>query len=1156
MPALGACRVFVVAGIVVACWTADASAQWPCSPINNLPICTAADAQTTPSIDADGSGGAVFTWADRRNGTDYDVYVQRVDALGNLLWTSQGVAVCTAGGSQTEPKILSDGAGGAFITWTDGRGANTDIYAQRVNAAGVPQWTPNGVGVCVGGNAQHLPVEASDGAGGVIICWNDQTSGTSLGIFAQRLDGSGAAIWTPNGVQVSPIASAGTSVPKIIADGSGGAVVVWAYGFPEDLNAQRINSAGAPQWGTNGIVVSNATNGQNGPNLYPDGAGGAFIVWNDFRNTSSGEDVYGQRVNGAGTPQWTANGMPIAVAGDIQGLPVLTTDGAGGVLVAWQDRRNPGSQDIYGQRLNSAGTALWAANGQSLCGGGSVSRYALSIASDGAGGAVVAWDQATGTFDIYAERVNSGGADLWNSAGIAVSTATDAQRFPLVVAAGGGASIVCWTDSRPGSSQTDIFAQRLRADGTLGGSVVDTFTIAASAGANGSISPSGAVSATCGGSQTFFITPNSCYSVASVLVDGSSVGAVTTYTFTNIQANHTISASFALKTYTITATQSTQGQIIPSGNVSVSCGASREFDIIPYAPYFLTDVLIDGNSVGAVSTYTFLNVQSNHTIQPVFSTVLVYGDPNAFTVHPNLITTTCYATPESCLVTIVGSAGAITMNNSVVQPARVIAENPSRDFEEEFVDSSAVAPSLIQLMQTSARMAQIETTFVGPAGGVIDFTHPTKMRFRPTYSTSPDDSLIAAQVVDQQDASPLGLVFYKVESDSAYFVNIISPDSMAFFTHDSLIAVVRQDSTKVRVTFVCGPRDTAGLSVSGGAGDRADPARFGKFKKQFAKLTGKVEKFFEKTKMCIRREEPFCCLGTLGSLVTDGTSQYILSNNHVLARLNKGVAGEPIEQPGTLDVNCSPSPSEYVANLTRFLPLDFAPTDSNVVDCAIAQVIPGQVDPSGAILDIGQISDQIISSPSLGLSVKKSGRTTGLTTGTVTGLNATIPIRYAVSCGSSDSVTANFVHQVKFSGMSDHGDSGSLIVENVASCPRPVALLFAGSASTTFGNPIDSVLVRLGVSFVHGSCPAPFGSTRGTESDQGLSHAMDVQNTNTARLLRVPGVAGTAVGKDESGRWVIQILVERDTPELRAQLPTSLGDFPTRLVETGVIEAY
>ncbi len=156
---------------------------------------------------------------------------------------------------------------------------------------------------------------------------------------------------------------------------------------------------------------------------------------------------------------------------------------------------------------------------------------------------------------------------------------------------------------------------------TQAGTSGSTFTITASAGTGGSISPSGAVSIGYGASKTFTITPNSGYRVAGVLVDGISVGAVTTYTFSNVTANHTIAASFTANTNTITITASagTGGSISPSGAVSVSYGASKTFTVTPSSGYRVARVLVDGTSVGAVTTYSFSNVITNHTIAASFA---------------------------------------------------------------------------------------------------------------------------------------------------------------------------------------------------------------------------------------------------------------------------------------------------------------------------------------------------------------------------------------------------------------------------------------------------------------------------------------------------------------------------------------------------------
>ncbi|MBI5475667.1 MAG: M6 family metalloprotease domain-containing protein [Ignavibacteriales bacterium] len=159
---------------------------------------------------------------------------------------------------------------------------------------------------------------------------------------------------------------------------------------------------------------------------------------------------------------------------------------------------------------------------------------------------------------------------------------------------------------------------------------IDTYTITASAGANGSISPSGAVTVNYGADQSFTITANAHYHVADVLVDGGSIGAVTSHTFTAVGANHTIAASFTIDTYTITASAGANGTITPSGAVSVNYGSDQSFTIAADVNYRIGDVLVNGISVGAVPSYTFTNVTADQTIAASFAL-------NVYTLTVNVV---------------------------------------------------------------------------------------------------------------------------------------------------------------------------------------------------------------------------------------------------------------------------------------------------------------------------------------------------------------------------------------------------------------------------------------------------------------------------------------------------------------------------------------
>lgn len=444
-------------------WSVPSSsqAQWTAQ---GLALSAAANDQQLPTIVSDGAGGAIVTWQDLRNGAK-DIYAQKVNAAGIPQWTSDGVALSTAAGDQWEPKIASDGAGGAIVAWYDNRGgATADIYAQRVDAAGIPQWTIDGVALSVAPDDQVAPNIVSDGAGGAIVAWHDRRSGTNYDVYAQRVSAAGVPLWTPNGVVVSAAANNQT-LPTIAADGAGGAIVSWEdlRSGATDIYAQRMDASGAALWTPNGVAVCAAPGGQITPAIAPDGAGGAFVTWRDGRSGARG--IYARWVSASGTPQWTPDGVALSTAGTFQLAPAIVSDAAGGAIVTWLDNRNV-NYDIFARRVGAAGVAQWAANGAAVCTDASDQSFPTTI-PDGAGGAIVSWsDSRSGTVsDIFCQRMSSSGLPQWTPNGIALTSAGDGIT-PTIASDGAQGAIITWYDYRSGLG-SDIYAQHVNASGGL-----------------------------------------------------------------------------------------------------------------------------------------------------------------------------------------------------------------------------------------------------------------------------------------------------------------------------------------------------------------------------------------------------------------------------------------------------------------------------------------------------------------------------------------------------------------------------------------------------------------------------------------------------------------------------------------------------------------
>jgi hypothetical protein len=212
---------------------------------------------------------------------------------------------------------------------------------------------------------------------------------------------------------------------------------------------------------------------------------------------------------------------------------------------------------------------------------------------------------------LFYDQTGSGYSGTVIATGMHLSDPVSSYTWDISGLANGTYSVYATIDD--GTTAVSAYAA-----GSLVISRTVSLTITATAGIGGSIAPSGAVTVASGSSQTFTITPNSGYQVQGVLVDGVDQGEITSYTFQNVTASHTISASFAAITYTITASAGPNGSILPSGALSVNQGGNAAFTITPNSGYGIQSVLVDGIDQGAITSYTFMNVIANHTISASF----------------------------------------------------------------------------------------------------------------------------------------------------------------------------------------------------------------------------------------------------------------------------------------------------------------------------------------------------------------------------------------------------------------------------------------------------------------------------------------------------------------------------------------------------------
>lgn len=405
----------------------------------------------------DGRGGAFIAYEESASG-DANIMTQWIDGSGVKRWGASGVSVASGAGDQKYPAILPDGSGGAFIAWFDK--VSGYPYIQHVNASGIKTFAPSGIIVSTADsdpNTSKIVKIATDGGTGAILVWSDKRNGTTTDLFAQKYNNSGTAQWTSNGVTITT-APENQSNYSVQPDGSGGVFVVWddyRSGTNNDIYAQRLNASGAQSWLSNGVSVCNAANNQLSPNASISG-NKLIIGWQDSRTGTA--DIYAQALDFNGTSQWTTNGVAVCGAAGNQTTCRTVDDGSSGAILSWTDTR--AGYDIYAQRLNTNGSAQWTANGIPVNVSANI-QYSPEMTPDGAGGAVVAWlDYRNGAnYDLYAQHVNASGSLLWASEGLPVSVKPQNQLSHLMVSDGSGGSLVFWLDGR--DARYDVYGQSI-----------------------------------------------------------------------------------------------------------------------------------------------------------------------------------------------------------------------------------------------------------------------------------------------------------------------------------------------------------------------------------------------------------------------------------------------------------------------------------------------------------------------------------------------------------------------------------------------------------------------------------------------------------------------------------------------------------------------
>jgi hypothetical protein len=335
---------------------AAGSPMWGASGIT---LCNAPSGQYPGKVFPDGAGGAVFGWADRRAGSfSIRLFAQRVNAAGGIQWPLNGAPADLTPQQIGDYAFAGDGAGGIFLSWDLG----SQLWIQKLDAAGNQMWGSEGINVALGPSWTNHSSLVYDGAGGAIIQWWDARSPTPDDQFAKRYGPTGTQLWSPStGAPMVQVAGS-QRWSNMVSDGAGGVIAAWLDfrpgGATHQIYAQRLDPSGAPVWTVNGVqlTVTPGLDHQYMPiAMAADGQGGAVMAWTDFRTSTSNPDIRIARVGPGGVSPWGNDGVIVCSDPGFQYSPAITTDGSGAALVAWADYRSGTPFDIYASRVDATG---------------------------------------------------------------------------------------------------------------------------------------------------------------------------------------------------------------------------------------------------------------------------------------------------------------------------------------------------------------------------------------------------------------------------------------------------------------------------------------------------------------------------------------------------------------------------------------------------------------------------------------------------------------------------------------------------------------------------------------------------------------------------------------------------------------------------------
>lgn len=433
------------------------------------------DRQEDPVITKTSDDNFIISWIDFSDDLDGNVYAQKVSSAGSLMWQTGGVPICVYPGIQISLNIEPDNSGGAYIIWEDSRNPGKDIYGQHVSSTGtiMPGWDANGNPIANDNGDESYNTMWADGTGGLIIGYVYALSGAE-DLFVKRFLPNGQMAWAQP-LALSPNIAIQNKI-KMSPINNDSFVFTWmdSRNVNPDIYAQRVSIDGTILWPEPFVVFSDSLAAtpapQENPRIVQTSDSSVVIIWEDKRNDFDDPDLFAQKISLTGQRLWDLNGVALSVADFGQRAPRMSSDNNGGCYVVWDDSRNGNAPNIdtYAQHLSSTGTALWLANGMPVC--TAPNEQSGSLVKIAGNNIFVNWmDMRNGSVGIYYQVLNSSGIAQLGGNGIQVfwGLSGDATLKQIIHLPRQNDTVVIWQDTRYANLGYQIFYQVIHSDSTV-----------------------------------------------------------------------------------------------------------------------------------------------------------------------------------------------------------------------------------------------------------------------------------------------------------------------------------------------------------------------------------------------------------------------------------------------------------------------------------------------------------------------------------------------------------------------------------------------------------------------------------------------------------------------------------------------------------------